>query len=98
MRQAMRKDTVADQTTEIHRHAYNVAFDALGLSWHWDEATYIRLQSLGHDGVRVYLETEQSHLLRAYEADFLVHAIEAAKARSHGNGTTGQVRSASFAN
>ena len=98
MRQAMRKDTVADQTTEIHRHAYNVAFDALGLSWHWDEATYVRLQSLGHDGVRVYLETEQSHLLRAYEADFLIHAIESAKARGFGIQTTGQSRSTSFAN
>jgi len=33
--------------------------------------------------VRAYLETEQSHLLRAYEADFLLNAIEAAKERCH---------------
>jgi hypothetical protein len=33
--------------------------------------------------VRFYLQAEQSHLLRAYEADFLVDAIETAKARCH---------------
>lgn len=98
MRPAMRQETVADQSTETHRHAYNVAFDALGLNWHWDEATYDRLQALGHDGVRLYLETEQSHLLRAYEADFLIHAIETTKARSYDSGTTGPFRSASFVN
>ncbi|MDP3413139.1 MAG: hypothetical protein Q8S16_08075, partial [Polaromonas sp.] len=33
--------------------------------------------------VRAYLETEQSHLLRAYEADFLVDAIETTQARCY---------------
>ncbi|MEO7549353.1 MAG: hypothetical protein ABIT82_13075, partial [Ramlibacter sp.] len=42
-----------------------------------------RLQAGGRDGVRTYLESEQPHLLRAYEADFLVEAIETAKARYH---------------
>ena len=72
----------SDQSGEAHRHAYNAAFEELGLSWHWDEATYGRLQARGRDGIRSYLEDEQPHLLRAYEADFLVQAIEAAKARS----------------
>jgi len=69
--------------TDHDRHAYNAAFEELGLTWHWDALTYERLQAAtrGRDAVRAYLETEQAHLLRAYEADFLVNAIETAKAR-----------------
>lgn len=64
---------------EQARHAYNTAFEKVGLNWHWDEATFERLQTSGRYAVRTYLEAEQSHLLRAYEADFLVNAIEAAR-------------------
>ena len=28
------------ETDEMHRQAYNAAFEELGLSWHWDAATY----------------------------------------------------------
>ncbi len=72
-----------DPSLEAQRHAYNCAFDELGLPWHWDATTYERL--LGHGcGVRRYLETERPHLLRAYETEFLVAAVEAAKARRLG--------------
>ena len=33
--------------------------------------------------LRAYLQTEQAHLLRAYDLDFLTDAIEAAKDRCH---------------
>ena len=66
---------------DAERHAYNAAFDELGLAWHWDVATYARLQGRGRERVRMYLEAEHAHLLRAYEADFLVEAVETAKAR-----------------
>ena len=59
--------------------AYNAAFHELGLRWHWDSATYEALLSLAVDGptrVRHYLQTQQPHLLRAYDADFLVALIE----------------------
>lgn len=75
-------DFVADNAmSDAHRHAYNAAFDELGLSWHWDAATYAGVRARGRDGLRGYLEREHAHLLRAYEADFLVEAIESAKAR-----------------
>jgi hypothetical protein len=80
---ALLSQTAAGQAAEAHRHAYNAAFEELGLTWYWDAATYARLQAHGRDGVRVYLESEQSHLLRAYEADFLVDAIETTQARCH---------------
>ena len=65
---------------EDQRHAYNAAFEELDLPWHWDAATYQRLAGHGC-GVRRYLETERPHLLRAYEPEFLVAAVETAKAR-----------------
>jgi hypothetical protein len=67
---------------EAQVHAYNAAFEELDLPWHWDAAPYQRLTGPGHGcGVRRYLETERAHLLRAYDSDFLVAAVEAAKAR-----------------
>ena len=78
-----------DDEGEAHRHAYNAAFEKLGLAWHWDAATFTLLGVQGRDGVRSYLETEQPHLLRAYDADFLVEAIETAKANCY----AGMVRS-----
>jgi len=68
----------ADQIDKT-RHAYNIAFERLDLNWHWDAATYHRLQTDGHHPLRKYLETEQTHLLSAYKVEFLLNAIEAAK-------------------
>jgi hypothetical protein len=70
--------------SEIDRTAFNVAFFELGLRWFWDCSTYEGL--VAHDCERrrlqTYLQTEQSHLLRAYDADFLTDAILSAKQRS----------------
>lgn len=76
-------DILNDQDAEAHRQAYNAAFEELGLSWHWDPVTYACLPARGRDGLRAYLQQEQPHLLRAYEADFLVNAIETAKGRCY---------------
>lgn len=72
-----------DAGAEAHRHAYNAAFDELGLGWHWDTETWAGIEGRGPEGVRSYLESQQSHLLRAYDAEFLVAAIEAARHRRH---------------
>lgn len=68
---------------EVDRGAFNAAFYELGLRWHWDGPTYSALATdpCERSRVRRYLEGEQSHLLRAYEADFLTDAILAAKER-----------------
>jgi len=76
-------DAAVDLKVETQRHAYNGAFEELGLSWNWDSATYARIHAQGRHGVRAYLETEQPHLLRAYEVDFLLGAIETAKDLCH---------------
>lgn len=68
---------------EIERGAFNAAFYDLGLRWHWDSDTYQALASDSCERARVrrYLEGEQSHLLRAYDAGFLTDAILVTKER-----------------
>jgi hypothetical protein len=76
----MRIDTnLTSEPGDRELNAYNAAFYDLDLHWHWDSATYEALLSLAGDGatrVRHYLQTHQPHLLRAYDADFLVAMIE----------------------
>ena len=76
-------DILSDAQGEAHRQSYNAAFEELGLNWHWDPVTYACLPAQGPAGVRAYLEQEHPHLLRAYDADFLVNAIETAKRRCY---------------
>ena len=68
---------------ECHLAAYNAAFYELGLSWHWDSDVFHALQSLSceRDRIKQYMETHQAHLLKVYDADFLIDAIQATKAR-----------------
>jgi hypothetical protein len=68
-------------STESERDAYNAAFYALGLRWHWDRDTYAALQAFASpcDRIRRYLETQHPHLLKAYDPEFLAHAVEARK-------------------
>jgi hypothetical protein len=70
---------------EIDCGAFNAAFYELGLRWYWDGATYERLcgEADEHARVRRYLESAQPHLLRAYDAEFLAHAIVQVKQRLH---------------
>lgn len=73
-------DLLDDNRAEQERRAYNTAFEQLDLNWHWDPVTFACLPP-GPQAVRTYIQHEQPHLLRAYELDFLVDAIEAAKRR-----------------
>lgn len=68
---------------EIERGAFNAAFYELGLRWYWDPETYDALATVTGDGARLrrYIETRQSHLLSAYDPEFLTNAILAAKVR-----------------
>lgn len=65
---------------ELQIQAYNGAFEELGLSWCWDRSTWARLPQ---DSSRVleYVQREHPHLLRSYDGDFLVNAVESARAR-----------------
>jgi len=72
------------RNNEVERNAYNAAFYELGFRWHWDSRTYEELLSASQDaGERIchYLQTRQPHLLKAYDAAFLVEVIQQKKAR-----------------
>jgi hypothetical protein len=85
---------------DAHRNAYNAAFHELGLSFHWDRASYqsVLCQDGERECLRRYLEQHQSHLLRAYDAEFLVDAIQAAKERCYGVMTAAGCRPGAFIN
>jgi hypothetical protein len=71
------------RSEDMELHAYNAAFYELGLRFHWDSATWDELACVGEcrkARLRHYLQTRHPHLLRAYDADFLVDAIERAQA------------------
>ena len=76
MLQDLHSPAVTDAASEAHRHAYNAAFHLLDLSWHWDPATFAAIRRYGRAGVRSWIQREQQHLLRAYDVDFLVEAVE----------------------
>ena len=63
---------------DVERNAFNAAFYELGLRWYWSSDTYHALFDGGADcaqAIRRYVETEQAHLLKSYDADFLVEVI-----------------------
>jgi hypothetical protein len=87
MKESAMLNSAINPAVDIDRNAYNAAFYELGLRWHWDADTYQSLLSNAEekDRIRVYLETQQPHLLRAYDADFLIQAIQTTKARCYDN-------------
>jgi len=70
---------------DIHLDAYNAAFCELGLKWHWNAGTYLHLQSVtdAKCSIQTYLETQQAHLLKAYDVHFLTDMIHSAKNRCY---------------
>ena len=63
---------------EAQRQAYNEAFHELGLRWHWDRQDYDCQMCVESQRahLRRYVESHHPHMLRVYEAEFLVNAIQ----------------------
>lgn len=80
MPQPLYRPAPIDASADAERHAYNCAFRELDLDWYWDEVTFAGLQPYGRAGLRAWVQHERPHLLRAYDLDFLVDAIERVKA------------------
>lgn len=86
----MRSDSAVQRQHEVERNAYNAAFHDLGFRWYWDRDVHEQLMQRAAnptERIRHYLEAHQAHLLRAYDANFLVAAIEAAKVEHAKRGT-----------
>jgi len=52
-------DGTLSETEEVHRAAFNRAFRDANLSWHWDQALYVRLLSVtgGKERIRHFIDT-----------------------------------------
>ena len=64
---------------ELDRSAYNAAFHEIGLPWHWDTKIYAALVGQFEclvDQIQHYLNSQQPHLLKAYDASFLACLIQ----------------------
>jgi hypothetical protein len=86
---------------EMELDAYNAAFFDLGFRWHWDRATYNQLLHQSpepSERILSYLRGQHPHLLKAYDAAFLVDAIETRKTlcRARSEAASGTGRSAPF--
>lgn len=92
--------TAATGAADIHRNAYNAAFYELGLRWHWDGDAYrtVLCKDAERDCLRAYLQQHQAHLLKAYDADFLIDAIQAAKERCYDSMTAHGSRPDAYVN
>ena len=63
---------------DAQRQAYNAAFHELGLRWHWDSSDYDCQMCVESQRahLRRYVENQHPHMLKVYDAEFLVNAIQ----------------------
>lgn len=64
-------------TAQASRQGLCCAIDELGLDWDFDPSVH----GEGRDALRRWLESERPHLLRAYDTEFLLEAVESTHAR-----------------
>jgi HAD superfamily hydrolase (TIGR01509 family) len=75
--------TLAETEFEGHRHGFNLAFQEMGLPWHWDRATYRRL--LAVSGGRERLAAYRHQQGEAPWPQERLETLMAAKQRHYGS-------------
>lgn len=73
----MRQQSSQVQAPQAHIYS---ADEELDLSCDWEAAR----AGASRDGLRAYVEKERPHLLRSYDREFLIDAVESSRARAHG--------------
>ena len=78
-------DGTLAETEEAHRHAFNDAFRAAGVAWHWDADLYLKLLAVagGRERIRHYLATLQPEFLADPGLDALIATLHADKTRRY---------------
>lgn len=66
---------------EVQHRAYSTAFLRLGLNLCWDRASGAADVADEKEAIRAFIRTRSPHLLKAYDADFLVDAVYSEKKR-----------------
>ncbi|QKI89161.1 HAD family hydrolase [Thiomicrorhabdus xiamenensis] len=73
--------TLADTERDGHRPAFNMAFEAAGLDWNWDEALYGELLAVtgGKERIKYYLEKFNTDFEKPENFDEFVKGLHASK-------------------
>lgn len=74
-------DGTLAETEEIHREAFNKAFQQAGLDWHWSQELYGRLLAVtgGKERIRYFLDTCQPSFEAPMNLDEYIAGLHAAK-------------------
>ncbi len=77
--------TLADTERDGHRPAFNAAFAAAGMAWHWDEALYGELLAVtgGKERMRFFAEKYDPAFLRQPDAAERIRILQAAKTKHY---------------
>jgi beta-phosphoglucomutase-like phosphatase (HAD superfamily) len=78
-------DGTLSETEELHRQAFNLAFEEKGLPWHWDQDEYRRLLNVtgGKERIRFYIEQKERKQLKATIVDDFIRSIHALKTEKY---------------
>ncbi|WP_319379682.1 HAD family hydrolase [Thiomicrorhabdus sp.] len=73
--------TLADTERDGHRPAFNMAFEAAGLDWNWDEALYGELLAVtgGKERIKYYLENFNTTFEKPQDFEEFVKGLHASK-------------------
>jgi HAD superfamily hydrolase (TIGR01509 family) len=74
-------DGTLAETEEVHREAFNKAFEHAGLDWHWSVETYTELLSVtgGKERIRYFLDTRLPAFRAPGDPDAFIAALHADK-------------------
>jgi len=74
-------DGTLAETEEIHRKAFNTAFQQAGLDWHWSQEMYAGLLAVtgGKERIRYFLDTYLPGFEAPMDMDEYIAALHAAK-------------------
>ncbi len=73
--------TLADTEKDGHRPAFNMAFEAAGLDWYWDENLYGELLAVtgGKERIKFYLEQFNTQFVKPDNFEEFVKGLHASK-------------------
>lgn len=73
--------TLSDTERDGHRVAFNLAFEAAGLDWHWDEALYGELLAVtgGKERIKLYCNQFNTDFEQPQDMDGFVKELHASK-------------------
>lgn len=78
-------DGTLSETEEIHRKAFNLAFEKTGLSWNWDRADYRELLKTtgGKERIRAFIEENEPDRLQEHDLDGFIRRTHEIKTNAY---------------